>query len=77
MLDQLFLQKVQILSQSPFSIIIWPTQMTTKNNQSSKKFRLQRIDECVFIAFRKFYGKFYTLISPKIIKPACNRKDSK
>ena len=32
-------------------------QSLSKNNQSSKRFRLQNIDEYIFIAFRKFHGK--------------------
>ena len=52
--------------------------MNTKNNQNSRRFRLQSIDEHIFISFRKFYGKIivhglpfifaYNLKSPKIIK---------
>ena len=58
--------------------------MNTKNNQSSKRFRLQNIDENIFTAFRKFYGKIvfhglpfifvYNLTSPAVIKGAFNRK---
>ena len=61
--------------------------MNTKINQSSKRVRLQSIDEHIFTAFRKFCGKIifhglpfifaYNLRSPKIIKAACNRKNNK
>ena len=61
--------------------------MNTKNNQNSRRFRLQSIDEHIFISFRKFYGKIivhglpfifaYNLKSPKIIKAAYNRKNNK
>ena len=61
--------------------------MNTKNNQSSKRFRLQSTGEYIFIVFREFYGKIifhdlpfvfaFDLISPKIIKAACNRKNNK
>ena len=61
-----------------------PKQSLSKSNESSKRFALQNIDEYIFIAFQKLYGKIifhglpfifvYNLISPKIIKAAYNRK---
>ena len=52
--------------------------MNTKNNQSSKRFRLKSIDEYTFIAFRKFCGKIIFHGLPFIFAyNTCNRKNNK
>ena len=51
--------------------------MTTRNNQSSKRLGYKELTIVFSLLFENSMVKFYTLKSPKIIKAACNRKNSK